>query len=249
MSREAAGAALRALRESRQWSLTDLAAATGVSVMGLSYLERGARKPHKTTVQRVEAGLGLPTGTYSRLLASTDPSAELSHLGGRAPRDQARGGEGSGVAADVLEAYAEAHVESLRALMSRLPAETSNDYETYIRSVIAQCVKAELLAADSWRVAVKADAGADAGSAERLMLHVRSLEEIRTDLIARLPAGISTGFERACIRSGLPDSVIVGLLGINAAQVWDIRNGGAIPPHALSRVGAFVESYLSTEQR
>lgn len=40
MSRESAGAAIRALRESRDWSLADLAAATGVSTMGLSYLER-----------------------------------------------------------------------------------------------------------------------------------------------------------------------------------------------------------------
>ena len=56
MSREAAGAALRGLRESRDWSLADLAAATGVSVMGLSFLERGARKPHKGTVQKVENG-------------------------------------------------------------------------------------------------------------------------------------------------------------------------------------------------
>ena len=36
MSREAAGAAIRALREARDWSLADLAAATGVSIMGLS---------------------------------------------------------------------------------------------------------------------------------------------------------------------------------------------------------------------
>ena len=62
MSRAAAGAAIRALRESRDWSLADLAAATGVSIMGLSYLERGARKPHKGTVQKVENGLGLPPG-------------------------------------------------------------------------------------------------------------------------------------------------------------------------------------------
>ena len=57
MSRETAGAAIRALRESRDWSLAELAAATGVSTMGLSYLERGTRKPQKKTVQRVENGL------------------------------------------------------------------------------------------------------------------------------------------------------------------------------------------------
>ena len=72
VSRESAGAAIRALRESRDWSLADLASATGVSIMGLSFIERGARKPHKSTVQKVENGLGLPTGTYSRLVVAAD---------------------------------------------------------------------------------------------------------------------------------------------------------------------------------
>src|SRR5271157_5847132 len=80
VSRESAGAAIRALRESRDWSLADLAGATGVSIMGLSFLERGARKPHKNTVQKVENGLGLPPGTYSRLLVAADPDAELARL-------------------------------------------------------------------------------------------------------------------------------------------------------------------------
>ena len=87
MSREAAGAAIRALRESRDWSLADLAAATGVSIMGLSFLERGARKPHKGTVQKVENGLGLPPGTYTRLVVADDPDAELAATSGhRGPR-------------------------------------------------------------------------------------------------------------------------------------------------------------------
>lgn len=236
MSREAAGAALRTLRESRQWSLSDLAAASGVSVMGLSYLERGARKPHKSTVHKVEMGLGLPAGTYARLLAAEDPGIELPRL---AASPRGGGGDASGVAAEVLEAHAEAHVDTLNSLIGRLPAETSNDYETYIRSVLTQCMKAQLLAAESWRVA--ADAGS--ASAERLMGHLRALEEIRTALIARLPAGTGARFEQACTRSGLPDSVIVGLLGISAAQVWDLRNGGPVPPEALSRVRAFVETH------
>ena len=75
MSRESAGATIRELRESRDWSLADFASATGVSIMGLSYLERGARKPHKSTVQKVENGLGLPPGTYSRLVVAAEPAA------------------------------------------------------------------------------------------------------------------------------------------------------------------------------
>lgn len=243
VSRAAAGAAIRALRESRDWSLADLAAATGVSIMGLSYLERGARKPHKGTVQKVENGLGLPPGTYMRLLHADDPDTELAELLGGPPagtsarteRESPRVNRHSD--ADVLEAHAEAHLESLNSLIERLPAETSNEYETYIRSVITQCVKAEMLAANSWRVAV--NAGAE--STGRLMVHLRSLEAIRTGLLDRLGASLGSRFDRACARSELPEPVLAAMLGMSVEEVWDIRNRGVIPPGALPRVRAFVE--------
>ena len=242
MSREAAGAAIRALRESRDWSLADLAAATEVSIMGLSYLERGARKPHKGTVQKVENGLGLPPGTYARLLVADDPDAELAQLLATSAAAPATARKPGPVVvdrhndADVLEAHAEAHLESLNSLIARLPAETSNEYETYILSVIAQCVKAEMLAANSWRVAV--NAGAD--STDRLMTHLKTLEHIRSTLLARMPGSISARFDRACQRSALPDAVVAALLGLTAEGIWDIRNRGVIPPGALPRVRAFV---------
>jgi hypothetical protein len=140
--------------------------------------------------------------------------------------------------ADVLEAHAEAHLESLNSLIARLPAETSNEYETYILTVIAQCVKAEMLAANSWRVAVNAGAQ----SADRLMAHLRTLETIRAALLARMPGSISARFDRACERSALPDAVIAALLGVGPEEMWDIRNKGLIPPGALPRVRAFVEA-------
>ncbi|MEI6252238.1 MAG: helix-turn-helix transcriptional regulator [Mycobacteriaceae bacterium] len=244
MSREAAGAAFRALRESRDWSLADLAAATGVSIMGLSYLERGARKPHKGTVQKVENGLGLPPGTYARLLLADDPDAEMTQLLAEAPeRPSGAGARGAVVVnrhtdADVLEAHAEAHLESLNSLIARLPAETSNEYETYIQSVIAQCVKAEMLAANSWRVAVNAGAQ----SADRLMVHLKTLEGIRSGLLARMPGSIGSRFDRACQRSGLPEAVIAALLGVTTEEMWAIRNRGLVPPGALPRVRGFVEA-------
>lgn len=243
MSRVAAGAAIRALRESRDWSLADLAAATGVSIMGLSYLERGARKPHKSTVHKVENGLGLPPGTYARLLAADDPDAELAQLLAAEP-DGPRGEDRGAVVvsrhtdADVLEAHAEAHLDSLNSLIARLPAETSNEYETYIHSVIAQCVKAEMLAANSWRVAV--NAGAE--SADRLMAHLKTLEGIRSGLLDRMPAGIGARFDRACRRSGLPDPVLAALIGVTSEEMWNIRNRGLVPPGALPRVRGFVEA-------
>ena len=244
MSREAAGAAIRALRESRDWSLADLAAATGVSIMGLSYLERGARKPHKGTVQKVENGLGLPPGTYARLLVADDPNAELGQLQtgpGTAPALPRAPGPvvvNRHNDADVLEAHAEAHLESLNSLIARLPAETSNEYETYILTVIAQCVKAEMLAANSWRVAVNAGSP----SAGRLMTHLKTLENIRGALLARMPGSIGSRFDRACERSALPDAVIAALLGVSPEEMWDIRNRGLIPPGALPRVRAFAEA-------
>lgn len=244
MSRESAGAALRALRESRDWSLADLANVTGVSIMGLSYLERGARKPHKGTVQKVEEGLGLPPGSYIRLLNAPDAAAELAALAGAGglgepPAPQRRGPVVSRHSdADVLEAHAEAHLESLHSLIDRLPPETSNEYETYIHSVIAQCVKAEMLAANSWRVAV--NSGAD--SSGRLLERLRELEAVRVGLLGRLSTTIGARFDAACARSGLPEPVIAALLGVGPDEVWEIRSRGVVPPGALPRVRAFVEA-------
>lgn len=243
MSREQAGAAIRALRESRDWSLADLATATGVSIMGLSYLERGARKPHKGTVQKVENGLGLPPGTYARLMVADDPDAELADILSTAQPDPGAGQPPAPSVsrhndAEVLEAHAEVHLESLHSLIARLPAETSNEYETYIHTVVAQCVKAEMLAANSWRVAVNAGAK----SAPRLMGYLAELEEVRTGLLARLPAAIGAQFDHACAQSQLPETVIAALIGVGAEELWNIRNRGVIPPGALPRVRAFVEA-------
>lgn len=249
MSRESAGAAMRALRESRDWSLADLANATGVSIMGLSYLERGARKPHKSTVQKVENGLGLPPGTYSRLLVAADPEAELTRLLAAQPRVPAAPRSAETVVVvrhsdtEVLEEYAEAQLENLSSLIERMPATTSNEYETYILSVIARCVKAEMLAASSWRVAV--NAGAD--SAGRLMDHLHAIEAMRSGLLDRLPTSLSARFERACVASSLPDAVIAQLIGVGAEEVWDIRNRGVIPPGALPRVRAFADAVPDTD--
>ncbi|MGV1087395.1 MAG: helix-turn-helix domain-containing protein [Mycobacterium sp.] len=248
MSRDAAGAAIRALRESRDWSLADLAAASGVSVMGLSYLERGTRKPHKGTVQKVENALGLPPGTYSRLLLADDPQAELAQLLASATAPARRDADPVQVSrhtdTEVLEAHAQAHLDSLNSLIARLPAETSNEYESYIHSVIAQCVKAEVLAANSWRVAVNAGAP----SAASLMNHLKKLEAIRTGLLARMPAGIGARFDAACAGSGLPEAMIAGLLGVSAEEVWDIRNRGVVAPGVLPRVRAFVASQNDAAQ-
>jgi len=248
MSRESAGAVIRELRESRDWSLADFSSATGVSIMGLSYLERGARKPHKGTVHKVENGLGLPPGTYSRLVVAADAAAELERLTAVTPAESPPARVAGPIVVDrhtdteVFEGYAEAHLESINSLIGRVPAETSNEYETYILSVIEQCVKAEMLAASSWRVAVNADAA----SAGRLMRHLQALETLRGALLDRMPMSLSARFDRACAQSPLPEPVIAALLGVTAAEMWDIRNRGVIPPGALPRVRAFADADIST---
>jgi transcriptional regulator with XRE-family HTH domain len=250
VSRESAGAAIRALRESRDWSLAELAAATGVSIMGLSYLERGARKPHKSTVQKVENGLGLPPGTYSRLLVAADPDAELARLTAAQPPEPMSPRRAGAIVVDrhsdteVLEGYAEAQLDALESVIDRLPATTSNEYETYILSVIAQCVRAEMLAASSWRAAV--NAGPD--STVRLMEHLQALEATRSALLNRMPNSLSARFDRACAQSSLPETIIAALLGVGTDDMWDIRNRGVIPAWALPRVRAFVEAVESTSQ-
>ena len=249
MSRESAGAAIRALRESRDWSLAELAAETGVSVMGLSYLERGVRKPHRSTVHKVENGLGLPPGTYHRLLVAADPEAELTRLMAAKPVIPEVKRSAKPVVVDrhsdteVLEGYAEAQLEALKAVIERLPAKTSNEYETYILSVIAQCVKAEMLAANSWRVAV--NAGAE--SSGRLMTHLQALEATRASLLGRISTSLTARFDRACALSPLPETVIAALVGVTDDEMWAIRNQGVIPPGALPRVRAFAASVPATD--
>jgi transcriptional regulator with XRE-family HTH domain len=250
VSRESAGAAIRGLRESRDWSLADLATVTGVSIMGLSYLERGTRKPHKGTVQKVENGFGLPPGTYSRLVVSPNPEAELAQLlATRSVDETPRPSPGSVISdrnsdTTVFEGYAEAQLDALNSVIARLPPPSSNDYETLILSVITQCVKAELLAANSWRVAVNAGADPDGP----LMGHVQSLESTRTGLLARLPDSTGARFDRACATSALPETVIAALVGITPAEMWDIRNRGYVPPGALQRVRAFVDAHRAADE-
>lgn len=102
--------------------------------------------------------------------------------------------------------------------------------------MIDQCVKAELLAANSWRVAVNAGADPDGP----LLLLIKALETTRAGLMARLPESLGGQFDRVCADSSLPEHVIAELLGITADQIWSIRNHGVIPAGALARIRAFV---------
>lgn len=246
VNREAAGAAIRSQRMARDMSLSDLAAASGVSQMGLSYLERGIRKPRKDTVRKVELALGLPTGTYQRLVFAEDPEAELQSMlsASRAASAQAKAAVATGLvvgrrtdANALLGGYAEAQIESLNAVIARMPPETASDFETYIAFVIDRCIQTEGLTADSWRVA----AHSSATDAEGLMKHLITLECTRQGLLGQLQGrSLSARLDAACVDSPLPDSVIAQLLGTTAEDLWVWRNTGAIPGEAVELVQAFV---------
>ncbi|MGV9798830.1 helix-turn-helix domain-containing protein [Mycobacterium sp. NPDC003449] len=248
MNREAAGAALRALRESRELSLEEVAASSGVSAMGLSYLERGIRKPRKDTIRKVEMGLGLPSGTYERLKVADDPNAELKQIlsvaSDQAAATRANPPAGGGLVVGrrsetsaLIEGYAEAQIEALNAVITRLPSETAPDYESYIAFVIDRCIQAEGLAADSWRVA----AHSDPGDADRLMGHLQTLEATRQGLVSRLESrSLGAQFNRACSASSLSDSVIARMLGTTTENVWAWRNETAIPGDSVELIQTFI---------
>ncbi|RWA15875.1 hypothetical protein MBRU_10010 [Mycolicibacterium brumae DSM 44177] len=166
-----------------------------------------------------------------------DPETVLAELKPAAARAPTVARVDRNIDVHVLEGYARAQLDALRTVITRLPVNTSNEYETYIRSVLTQCATAELLAADSWRVA--RNAGADPRGP--LLDSLRELEQIRTDLLARLPASLAARFERACRRSGLPERVIATMLGVETDQVWDIRTSGVTPAGAADRVHQFID--------
>ena len=74
------------------------------------------------------------------------------------------------------------------------------------------------------------------------MRHLQALEATRSALLERMPMSLGARFDHACTQSSLPEPVIAALLGVTAAEMWDIRNRGAVPPGALPRVRAFADA-------
>ena len=238
MNREAAGAAIRSLRRSRDISQEDLAEMAGMSAMGLSFLERGMRKPRKETIKNLELALGLPPGTYQRLVLAEDAEAELRSILSTATAAAAQAnaavsqglvvGRRSANTTALLGSYAEAQIDALRAVISRMPDETASDFETYISLVLDRCLQAEGLTADSWRVS----AAADAADADRLATHLATLESTRRELTARLACAV--------IASGLPDVLVAQQLETSAETLWDWRNLQPIPSESIAPVRRFI---------
>jgi hypothetical protein len=63
-----------------------------------------------------------------------------------------------------------------------------------------------------------------------------------------MPTSLSARFDRACVQSSLPETIIAALVGVGNDDMWDIRNRGVIPPGALPRVRAFAEAVEATSR-
>lgn len=252
MNREAAGAALRQLREDRDLSLNDLSAATGLSPMALSYLERGIRKPRKDTTGKLEEGLGLPLGTYQRLVFAADPGAELQKIVSvaRAVDPPVRNHRTNGVtvgrrsATGALLGFASSNIDTITDLIERVPLETAPDFEDYVSSVIDRCIQTGALMMDSWRLTVNANSP----DAVQLMHYLHTIEATRQALVARLVTrSLAAKLEVACHTSPLPDVLIAQLLDATAEDLWLWRNHGAIPADAIDAVQAFIATDVPSE--
>jgi lambda repressor-like predicted transcriptional regulator len=137
----------------------------------------------------------------------------------------------------LFDGYAEAQISSLQAVISRLPSQTSSDYESCVAYVYEQCLKAERLTANSWRVAAQSE-GSDAA---RLAGHLETLEMTRQSLVVQLEGrSLSAQLDMACVRSPLSDHMIAEMLDTTAEQLWRWRNQEAIPGEAVELVQAFI---------
>jgi transcriptional regulator with XRE-family HTH domain len=239
--RQAAGGAIRTLRQRREMSIQELADMSGVSSMGISYLERGMRKVRKGTARKVEQALSLPDGTYRRLLVAADADAELQSI--LATTNQVTvavvGGKASPGRSPsaLLQSYAAAQIELLDVLLlARSPGSSEPDVDA-TEHWLARCVLAMGLTADSWRVCATSDASA----AGALLDYLEDFEVTRRALTGRLSeASAGAVLDLACADTGLPDAVVARLFGVSAEELWSWRCGGAaIPAAALELVHAF----------
>lgn len=251
MTLQDAGQALRRLRKRRGWTLDDVAALTGVTKMAISHLERATKSPRPSTVARIEAGLGWPSGSFYRLAEAADADdAALDKLvdsfaveseSSAAAVSVLPGRRISG--ADVLEGYTEAYIDTIDSVIEQLPPASSPRFSSNVTAALGHCGKVAVLTASSWRVAAVGEREA----ASRLLRMLRDLENKRKTLLDRIPDSMAARFDSACRRSGLPEALIGVLTGLTGDEVWMIRAGGAVPEGANARLAAFIRAVDSGE--
>lgn len=235
-----AGAALRRWRERHKLRLEDIASRTGLDVTQLSYIERGMRKPQRKTLDKLESGMGWPPGSFHELSTISGDPAALDQLLDRANEgpQSARTISLRVSEAGVLEDYAQTSIANVDSLIRALPAPGAHHLSRAVATALGQCGKAEVLAANSWRVS----AIAERGTAQRLLDMLSDLENKRLALLDRVPDSVAARFDRACQLSGYPEGIIAVLTGLSLDDIWQIRCGAAVPEGSNARVAAFIKA-------
>lgn len=235
-----AGAALRRWRERNELCLEDIASRTGLDVTQLSYIERGMRRPQRKTIEKLESGMGWTPGLFNDLSALPDDPGALDRMldGIHEGTQSARTISVRVSEAGVLEGYAEASIGNLDSLIRQLPAPGTPRFAQTVAAALGQCGKAEVLAANSWRVS----AVTDRDTAHRLLEMLGDLESKRVALLDRVPESVGARFDHACQLSGLPEALIAVLTGLTPDELWQIRCGGSVPEGSNARVAAFIKA-------
>ena len=223
MSSADVGAAVRRWRKRRELTLEALSARTSLDVNRLSLFERGLRKPHKSTIERLENGLGWPPGFFQELAAAGDDPAVLDEMIAGVCEAKPRVRVTAGLRQpNVAEGYAEGMLGMLEKFIAQLPEPDHPTFGYAVAAALEQCGKAQVLACKSWWMA----AVGDRDSAGRLLAMLADLESKRVGLLKQVPTAVGSRFEQACARSGFSDALIVGLTGVTLDELWDIRCGG-----------------------
>lgn len=239
-----AGEAFRRLRQRRGWTLEHLEEITGLRMMTLSNFERAVMTPRPSTLTRLETGLGWPPGTFARL-ASMHGGADaldtaLDRLvdnprphAGAATLPSRQAGE-----AEVFESFAEDQIATLKEVVQNLPEPGSARAQSSTIGALAKCAKAQVLVANSWRLAavVNPEAGA------RLLSMLRELEDVRRELLARIPTSLQARMDAACSRAGLSEALIEAMTGTTSEELWQIRTEGVTPDGLNTRIAAFLKA-------
>jgi transcriptional regulator with XRE-family HTH domain len=238
-----AGAALRRLRHRRGWTLDYLEERTGLRLMTLSDLERGRKNPRPSTLSRLDSGLGWPPGTFGRLASATGTPEDLDAMLDRLVDNpwsesqpvtlSTRGSE-----AAVLESYADAYIDTLSEAIRQLPDPATVRSHASTLAALTQCAKAEVLLANSWRVAAITDQAA----AARLHARLRELEKTRRYLLARIPSSLPARIDAAFRTSEFPEALIAAMTGATPEQLWQVRTEGVVPDGLNIRFAAFLKA-------
>lgn len=238
-----AGAALRRLRRRRGWTLNYLEERTGLRKMTLSHLERGNMAPRPSTLSRFDAGMGWPPGTFARVASANASPDELDTMLDKLvdnPWSESepailtgRTGEPS-----VLENYADAYIDTLNEAIAALPDPSAPRSHASTLAVLAQCAKAEVLIAKSWRVAAVSDQGA----ADRLLARLDDLEKTRHKLLTRIPSSLPARIDAAFRSTAFPEPLITAMTGATPDQLWRVRTEGIVPDGLNTRIATFLKA-------